>query len=689
MLTCIAPAVDVHTSPHDVPSVPPWFAEVVVLARHLAQRKLLDTICQQVRLARGRAGHYDVIDFFAILLGYACSGEATLETFFERLVPFAAPFMALFGRDQLPHRSTLSRFLADIDPECLAALRQLFQDELHQHGFSDDHIGGLIDREGHRLIVFDVDGTRQAARQRALVTSTEFPALQRRMQPACAPGYTGRKRGEVVRTRTTILQAHTQEWLGTCSGAGNGDYQAELDAACRVTVAYLAAKGVRPAQAVMRLDGLYGTTAFLVRLQQYKLGVLTRGRMYHLLDHATVQGRLQQPPDGGVTHPETQVRREVFDAGFITDWLEDQPEQLVRYRVIVTRRPAPADQPPSTVGKLLGDSGYELFLTSHPAACLPATMIIELYQHRGSFEQVLSDEDQEQDPDRWCSLTALGQEFWQIVSQWVWNMRLELGAVVQEQPLRWTRWQDTQPDATASPSPSVPAVTSSDAPRTEELLARYGPLELAQPWAKARRRFSAQEFRVLDDDTLECPAGKLLRVRERRKRENGDLRILYTAKMGDCRPCPRAAQCVGRGSSGDQPRRVSGVRKLVGWQMRAAPSVAHDQAPDDAGTCADEPMVCEVRWCAVGGRRLRRDWVSGLRRQRVTITPPAMGRVAVASVTEPRLWTRAERAHRRLKWAQRLVRNALPEGSLRYGVSLWGIPARLAAYLGLPSASAG
>ncbi len=39
--------------------------------------------------------------------------------------------------------------------------------------------------------------------------------------PVCAPGYRGRKRGEVVRTRTTVLQAHTQEWLGTFSNPGS------------------------------------------------------------------------------------------------------------------------------------------------------------------------------------------------------------------------------------------------------------------------------------------------------------------------------------------------------------------------------------------------------------------------------------------------------------------------------------
>src|SRR6266699_3124656 len=55
-------------------------------------------------------------------------------------------------------------------------------------------------------------GTRQAARQRALPQSPELPPAQRRLRPVCAPGYTGRKRGEVVRTRTTLLQAHTHQW---------------------------------------------------------------------------------------------------------------------------------------------------------------------------------------------------------------------------------------------------------------------------------------------------------------------------------------------------------------------------------------------------------------------------------------------------------------------------------------------
>src|SRR5215831_16165290 len=44
---------------------------------------------------------------------------------------------------------------------------------------------------------------------------------------------------------------------------------------------------------------------------------------------------------------------------------------------------------------------------------------------------VLADEDIEEDPDRWCSYTECGQEFWQIACQWVWNLRLCLGQRMQ------------------------------------------------------------------------------------------------------------------------------------------------------------------------------------------------------------------------------------------------------------------
>jgi len=64
---------------------------------------------------------------------------------------------------------------------------------------------------------------------------------------------------------------------------------------------------------------------------------------------------------------------------------------------------------------------YELFVSTLPSPAFTAADILELYLHRGSFETVLADEDKEQEMDRWYSHTPCGQEFAQILAQWVWN----------------------------------------------------------------------------------------------------------------------------------------------------------------------------------------------------------------------------------------------------------------------------
>ena len=80
--------IEVQTSPLNRASVPAWFAEVVMIARHLASKGLFEAFAQQVRLVRGRFGSYEPIDFLALLIGYAISGERTLADFFERVEPF-------------------------------------------------------------------------------------------------------------------------------------------------------------------------------------------------------------------------------------------------------------------------------------------------------------------------------------------------------------------------------------------------------------------------------------------------------------------------------------------------------------------------------------------------------------------------------------------------------------------------
>ncbi len=126
--------VSIQTIARSVPRAPCWFGEVTLIASHLTRQKLLERINEQVHFARRRFGRYEVIDFLVVLFGYAISGQRTLEAFYERVHPFASPFiMAMFGRERLPARSTLSRFLAALDQAAEERLRQAEQETLPSH----------------------------------------------------------------------------------------------------------------------------------------------------------------------------------------------------------------------------------------------------------------------------------------------------------------------------------------------------------------------------------------------------------------------------------------------------------------------------------------------------------------------------------------------------------------------------
>src|SRR6266699_6747735 len=92
-----------------------------------------------------------------------------------------------------------------------------------------------------------------------------------------------------------------------------------------------------------------------------------------------------------------------------------------------------------------------------------------------------------QDPDRWCSHAPAGQEAWQIVSQWVWNLRLELGHLLESTPLRTTEF-----------APPITEATREQAP-----VQGYDKPTVALPWKAGR--FSGQDFALQPDGTLVCP----------------------------------------------------------------------------------------------------------------------------------------------------------------------------------------
>jgi len=186
----------------------------------------------------------------------------------------------------------------------------------------------------------------------------------------------------------------------------------------------------------------------------------------------------------------------------------------------------------------------------------------------------------------------------------------------------------------------------------------YDKPSVALPW-KADR-FSGQDFALQPDGALSCPAGKTLRPTEQRREVDGSLRVLYSARIRDCRGCLLRKQCQWNGEATTKPRRIS----LLLHPLQVGPA----------------PLL----WRDWSRRAHRRACMQLLRHQRIEVSlpPPPTASPRKAEV----ILSRAQRAHARLSWAERLARNARVPTASRVTIRLFGVPEDFATSLGLATA---
>jgi hypothetical protein len=299
-----------------------------------------------------------------------------------------------------------------------------------------------------------------------------------------------------------VSQAHSYQWLDSFGNRGNGRYRTELRQGLAAIRYYLTVYQLPQELTLLRLDGQYGNGTVLTDLAGFAF--VTRGKDYRLLDHPLIAARLHLPPDQLQQRPESQIVRSLYDCPQIPVGPDGVP-----CRMIVATHPAGTKKSP--IGVTRKGVVYELFFTNLPQQAFTACDVVELYLHRGAFEPVLSDEDQEIDPDRWCSHAAWGQEAWQCIAQWVWNLRLELGHHLKPEPLRITEF-----------APALPPAPPHIAPP-----AGYAPPQVGLSWKAGR--FSSQDFALQPDGTLRCPNDQKLIPHEQRREAGGSLRVVYGA----------------------------------------------------------------------------------------------------------------------------------------------------------------
>lgn len=155
----------------------------------------------------------------------------------------------------------------------------------------------------------------------------------------------------------------------------------------------------------------------------------------------------------------------------------------------------------------------------------------------------------------------------------------------------------------------------------------YGPAEVAMAWKAGR--FSGRDFAFQPDGTLCCPAGQMLSAHERRREADESLRVVYAASIRSCRPCPLREQCQWLGKATAKPRQVSVL--LHPLKVGLAP----------------------LLWRDWSRRRHRRACMHLLRQQQVIVQTER----ETSACPPPLFLSRAQRAHYRLDWPERLARN--------------------------------
>ncbi len=265
-----------------------------------------------------------------------------------------------------------------------------------------------------------------------------------------------------------------------------------------------------------------------------------------------------------------------------------------------------------------------------PSPAFTASDVLDLYLHRGSFETVLADEDVEQNADRWYSHTSCGQEFAQILAQWIWNLRLELEQQLSSAELRTTEFA---PALEGEPASSV-ELARRDSPPPAVI---YGPPQ----WARASftHGFPGSAFTPQPDGTLRCPTNHPLYPKARRPERDGSLRILYAARIGHCRSCPLRARCQ-ESSTTLKPRRVSAVF----WPLSSALANS-SPSPDTVPAPLPSAPVLWRDWPRCG---IRRAWLKVVRSQTIRLESSTQLSPSLAPAPTENRMTRAERAHWRL-----------------------------------------
>ena len=595
--------------------------EGAALALDLGNRGVLEQIGERFRIRRegGYCG-FDVVLF--LLLYFATGVDEGIRKFWDTVRSCKRKVAALAGRKQLASPASVSRALSAVETDLLrpAAEWLLWEgagiDEVLRHPAVQTY-----DARGEGWHVFDFDPTVTTLRHRALPEDEDLPAARRRSARTAAPGYPGRKRGDVQFRRGTVQHAGSSAWLQAMLSPGSGDGRTELAAALAVVVRTCERLEHPLDHALLRMDGGFGWVPYLAACRAHGIPCLTRLTRLEMFEQPEVLRRLREGVWPLVPDSLSGPRRSALDLGLVTlppgrDTHQEDgtPYAPVTVRVVVSRYPR-ADK--AEHGRLIDGWQYEMFVVDVPADALPAPEAVAMYFGRSGQENRFAQEDREAGLDRIFSYHLPGQEFAVVVGLWVWNLRLVRGFELAPPPVvrpAQEPYVETIDDRDPAAAPNRPA----DLPPSHPLPAQPAPDPdgTSAPTASAARRACRAAVPLPPCRGQEHHASR--RVRPPRR---GDRRRTATAadarapcRVGGSQAAPaqnleaelRTLRTPSRCHSVRRTRRERGLTTAAvspsygGRQVAAGPhGTSVSMEPDPVGCCSASPCATSLTTTAL------------------------------------------------------------------------------------------
>ena len=649
--------LNVTFSDRDLARIPDVLVRGALGAHVLARRGAFAKLADAVRIRR--SGGFAGIDIWLVLWLYFASGATTgLKEFWRVAGPFSKKVAALAGRTKLASPPSVSRALSSVE---LELLRPVGDDLLLATADCDAVLRHpavrTYDTLGDGWHCFNFDPTVTTLRHRALPVGDDLPEPRRTSEDTGAPGYKGRKRGDIVFRRATVDHSGSGLWIHAHLSEGNGDSSIDFGLAMDSIVATCKRLEHPLERALVRMDGEHGNLPWFAACRERGLPFITRLNRSKLYDDPEVLDRLRAATFHLVEDSRCGPQRSAADLGVLTlapaaktRRPNGEPYAPLEVRVVACVFPKSG---PAKRGKTVDGWEVELFAVDLPADRWPAPEAITAYYGRNAQENRFAQEDRELGLDRILSYHLPGQELATLIGLSLWNHEVVMGFVADTPPAT----VPVQHLHQARPDERIPASWPRD-PVIPRLLATLD-------WSSLLR--GTRSGWSFDETTGEviCGDGRRLTLTTVRKTPSsgGRVGLIFRRPTGGCEECDHRTTCLRSERPGASKHAEFSVDPEVASALRAR--LSKTRGKDDA------PRTPVAAVPGTAGPRAVRDALflpAKARHAHRALFEQVTLRVEVGGTERPArpalvAVDTADRQRRRKTWSENVARHALAPGA--------------------------